>query len=254
MLIDTHCHLNVEKDFPDPYAALADAQAAGVSHCILVGVDLESSQRAVQLAEESEGFYAVIGWHPNYTCDYTPDALPHFESLAASPRVVAIGEIGLDYHWHYATPEQQARALIDQLELAERVDLPVVFHCREAYPDLLAILEARPVRPYLFHCFAGSREGARRAIELGAYFGVDGPITYKKAEDLRAVVADLPRDRVVIETDSPYMTPAPHRGKPNTPTYLPLINEGLAAVWDVDREEAARITTENAQRFFDIST
>jgi TatD DNase family protein len=166
---------------------------------------------------------------------------------------VALGEIGLDYHWDYATPDQQRIALLDQLELARKLAKPVVFHCRDAYPDLLTILEEQPTHRYLFHCFAGNQEDARRALALGAMFGVDGPITYKKADALREVIAMIPRDRLVLETDSPYMAPTPHRGKPNRPAFVPFVNEGLAATLGISQEECASLTTANAKRFFGLS-
>ncbi len=251
-MIDTHCHLNFPSAFPDPAAEIAYARESGVDRLIVVGCDLESSHKAVELANQFAEIYAVVGFHPTYTAHYTPEGLREVEEMLKHPKAVAIGEIGLDYHWDYATPEQQYRALRDQLDLAVSLDLPVVFHCREAYPDLLDLLEERrdPV-PMLFHCFAGDATDARRAMALDCYFGVDGPLTYKKAEDLRTMVKDLlPRDRLVIETDAPYLTPTPHRGKPNRPGYVALVSSMLATVWEVSREEAAKQTTENAVRFF----
>lgn len=253
-MIDTHCHLNDSKAFPDATQVIAEAVSKGVHGFVVIGVDLESSQRAVSLAEQNSNVWAVIGQHPNYAHEYNPSSLPAFKNLASHEKVVAIGEIGFDFHWDYATLDEQTAAYEDFMELAMQTGKPVVFHCREAYPHLLQLLEARTAHPkgYLLHCFAGDLEQAQRAIALGAYFGVDGPITYKSANTLREVVSSLPRERVLLETDSPYMSPVPHRGKPNSPAYIPLINQQLAQIWGVTDTQSAQATTENAERFFGL--
>lgn len=251
-MIDTHCHLNDVEAFPDPEAVVAEARAEGVDRILVVGVDEDSSWRALELAERFAEVSAIVGWHPNYAASYRSERLARIREMLAQPKAVALGEIGLDFHWTYATLEEQERALFDQLDLAAELGAPVVFHCREAYPALLDRLEARPRGPYLFHCFAGGADDARRATALDAYFGVDGPITYKKATELREVVATLPADRLVIETDSPYLTPAPYRGKPNRPAYVRFVNAALAAVRGVSAEECAASTTANAIRFFGL--
>jgi TatD DNase family protein len=215
-----------------------------------VGCDMVSSRAAIDLAERYEGVNAVVGWHPNYTAKYEKSSLADLRQMLAHPKVVAMGEIGLDWHWEYATPEQQKAALLDQLNLAREVAVPVVFHCREAYPDLLAILEGLPRNPYLFHCFSGDEVDARRAVALDAYFGVDGPISYKSAGALRDIVRSLPRDRIVVETDSPYLSPMPHRGKPNRPAYVAYVNGALASTLGMTAEECAALSTANATRFF----
>ncbi|MCH8273660.1 MAG: TatD family hydrolase [Armatimonadetes bacterium] len=251
-LTDTHCHLNLTDAFPDPGAALARAKENNVDRVLLVGMDTETSRRAVELAKEHECVYAVVGWHPNYAANYTSSGLKEIESLAQEPEAVAIGEIGLDYHWDYASPEQQRLCTTDQVELAADLGLPVVFHCRDAYADLLDWLEALqnpPVRMAL-HCFSGDERDALRARALGCWFGVDGPITYKKADDLRRIVSQMPTDRILLETDSPYMAPHPYRGRPNEPAMLPLINDGLASLLKMSPEQSADITTANADRFF----
>lgn len=249
-LVDTHCHLNITENFPEPGPFIEAASAAGVGRLILIGLDLPTSERAVELAEEHENVFAVVGHHPNYAADYSSSELGRYQSWLSHPKVVALGEMGLDFHWDYATREQQERCLREQLDLAQDTGSPVVFHCRDAYADLLNLLEKREPGPFLFHCFSGDGEDARRALALGCSFGFDGPLTYKNNEGLRALVRDLPREKVVIETDSPYLTPEPHRGKPNQPAYLPFVNTALARLWGVTEEESGRITTENAERFF----
>lgn len=249
-MFDTHCHLNDSKAFPDPDRVLDEARAAGVHGFLIVGVDIAGSQKAIEIAERHEDVWAIVGHHPNYAHEYQPEMLGQYREMLAHPKVRALGEIGLDYHWDFATKEQQLACLIPQLDLAAEVDAPVVFHAREAYSDLLTILEARPRQPYLFHCFAGNQEDARRAMALDAYFGVDGPVTYKKADELRATIATLPKDRIVLETDSPYMSPVPHRGKPNSPAYIPLILDEVAKTLGVGRSEAEAQTDANARAFF----
>lgn len=252
-LFDTHCHLNIARHFPDPDAEIARARAAGVTRMALVGIDPPTNESAVEIAARHEGVYAIVGLHPTEAAHFTPQVLGQIEHLLSHPKSVALGEIGLDYHWDDATPEQQKAALHAQLDLAETLNKPVVFHCRKAYDDLLDILEARPPRPYLFHCFSGDAGHADRVKSLDGTIGIDGPITYKKSDDLRAIVHEWPRDRLVLETDSPYLTPEPYRGKPNSPAYVPLINAELARVWGISPDEAAAKTTANAMRFFGLS-
>jgi len=253
MLIDTHCHINFPDKFPNPEETIEEARIAGVGQMIAIGCDTETSRAAVEIADRFPSVYAVVGWHPTYTKDYTRDALTEIEQMLAHPKVVALGEIGLDFHWDFATREEQEVALFDQLDLAVRADIPVVFHCREAYPELLDILEKRPHHPYLLHCFAGNLDDAMRAIDLGAMFGVDGPITYKNAHGLRDVVRQIPPERLVVETDSPYMPPVPFRGQPNKPAYVAHVNAALADVLGISPEECADLTTKNATAFFRLA-
>lgn len=217
---------------------------------LIVGVDVPGSHRAIEIAERHDDVWAIVGHHPNYAHEYMPSMLAKYRELLAHPKSKALGEIGLDYHWDFASREEQMDCLLPQLDLAAELGTPVVFHAREAYSDLLTILEGRPKMPYLFHCFAGNAEEARRAMALDAYFGVDGPITYKKSDELREVIGMVPKSRVVVETDSPYMSPVPHRGKPNSPAYIPLILQAVADVWGRTLAEAEAITDANAREFF----
>lgn len=252
-LIDTHCHLNDAKAFPDVGQTLAEARDAGVERVVVVGIDTESSRRALEIAESHEGVYAVVGWHPTSAAAYSSRELVEIEAMLASPRAVAIGEIGLDFYWDKSTPEQQYACLGEQLDLASRTGHPVVFHCRDAYDELLSVLEGRARLPYLFHCFAGDSAQAERALALGALLGVDGPITYPKNDAMRSLFSGVPRDRVVVETDSPYMAPVPFRGKANRPAWVVHVNAALAGCWGISAEECAALTTANAERFFRLS-
>jgi TatD DNase family protein len=252
-MIDTHCHLNDEKAFPDPELIVDAAAGVGVDRLIAVGLDPANWLSAIKLADSFDNLFAIVGWHPNYTNDYSASSLPLLREALSHPKVVAMGEIGLDWYRDYATREQQFEALHDQLDLAQELSVPVVFHAREAYSDLLDVLEARPPHPYLFHCWAGNSVEAGRAVDLGAYFGIDGPITYKKSDSLREVVRQLPHDRLVLETDSPYLSPEPVRGKPNHPGNIPFINLALAAVLGATEAHCAEMTTANAERFFGLA-
>lgn len=250
MLIDTHCHLYDAEAFPDPEAVVDRAAAAGVDRMIVVGIDTATSHQAIALADRFAGVFATVGWHPTNTARWNASEHAEVASLTSHPKVVAVGEIGLDYHWDYATPDQQMAALIPQIDLAQEVGLPIVWHCRDAYPHLLEVLEAAPPGPNVFHCFAGDESEADRALAIGSFFGVDGPITYKKAEATRAIFARLPRDRVVVETDAPYLTPVPHRGKKNEPAYVAYVAQQLAEVWGISLDEVAALTSSNAERLF----
>ena len=252
-LFDTHCHLNLSEHFPDPDAEIARAKEAGVTRLALVGIDLETSRRAVEIAETHKNVYAIVGWHPNSAALWSSSLIPKIEELLNHPKSVALGEIGLDYHWDFATPEQQKTCLDAQLHLAAQMHKPVVFHCRNAYDDLLDILEQREKRPYLFHCFSGDAGHAERVEKLGGFIGVDGPITYKKSEELRELCRRWPKDRILLETDSPYLSPEPYRGKPNHPAYLTFVNQKLAECWSQQGDETAEQTTANALKFFRIT-
>lgn len=251
MFIDTHCHIQDREAFPDPEQEVAAAFEVGVERLVVVGVNPEDWPQTLLFADSHSGVFAALGWHPNYTADYSSEQLSHLRSLLSQPKVLAVGEIGLDYHWDYSPKDRQFEALQDQLNLADEMEMPVIFHAREAYADLLNVLEERgPRHGYLLHCFAGDETDAARAVELGCLFGVDGPISYKKADELRRVISTIPRDRIVLETDSPYLSPVPFRGKPNRPAYVPHIASALASVWGESPQEVASITTANAIRFF----
>jgi TatD DNase family protein len=249
-LVDTHCHLNDPQAFPDPAAIIAEARAAGVDQFIVIGIDGESNARALQLAERYDCVFAAVGWHPNSCRQLPPSAFEVLRTQLAHPKVVALGEIGLDYYREHTPPDEQRAALLAQLDLAAELGTPVVLHCRNAYGDLLDLLEARPPQAADFHCFSGDAADLDRVLRLPSVIGVDGPLTYPRAQGLRALIAGCPRDRVLLETDSPYLPPQPHRGKPNRPRWLPLVAAAVAEIWETEVEAVARITSENARRFF----
>lgn len=252
-LFDTHCHINDPESFPDPSQAVLEAREAGVDRLVVIGVDPASSLRAVQIAEAHDGVYAAVGWHPNYTASFSADGLAAIEALTSRPRVVAVGEVGLDFYWDHSTPKRQLEALEAQLDMAERVGKPVVFHSRKATSELLDLLAKRRRHPWLLHCFSGTAKEAARACELGCLLGVDGPVTYPKSEELRQVLTGVGLEKLVLETDSPYLAPHLHRGKPNRPALLPLVAEGVAQALGLTAREVAETTTANAERYFGLT-
>lgn len=250
-LFDTHCHLNDVEGFPDPAGAISTAREAGVTKLAVVGVNPENCYQAIKLAGDHEGVFAIVGHHPNYTATYNSHWLEELRTLLEHPKVVALGEIGLDNHWDYATPDQQRKALQEQFDLAVELNKPTVFHVREAYDEFLVWLELQPKHPSCCcHCFGGTAHHARALAELGVWIGIDGPVTYKRSTELREILTWYPRELVVLETDSPYLSPEPHRGTPNSPARIPIINAALAKIWDVSEAESASQTTANAHAFF----
>lgn len=251
-LVDTHCHLVLPELAGDLADVLVRARRAGVQAVVVPGVDLESSRRAVELAEVTPGVFAAVGLHPHYAESWSARTRVELKALCASPRVVAIGEIGLDYYRNLAPADAQRQAFGSQLELASEVGRPVIVHSREAMGDILAAFEGREgSRPIgVLHAYAAGADEARRAIELGLMLGVAGPITYPKADRLRQVVAEVPLTSLVVETDAPYMTPAPHRGRRNEPAHVALVAAGLAAARRRELGDVAAATSANAARLF----
>ena len=252
MMVDTHCHLNHEKFRQDAADVVRRAQAARVERMIVVGYDVQSSEAAVRLAEEHSQIFAAVGVHPHDARTYDAAAEERIRNLARHPRVVAIGEIGLDYHYNFSAPNAQRDAFRAQLGLAREAGLPVIIHCREAYAPTLDILENLMDRHHggVMHCWAGTKDEAQRALDLGLYLGFGGVLTFKNAEDLRRIAGSVRRDRILLETDAPYLAPEPHRGKRNEPAYVPLILQRLAAICGVACDEMEEQTTANALRLF----
>ncbi|HUT74041.1 MAG TPA: TatD family hydrolase [Armatimonadota bacterium] len=231
-------------------APIARAAAAGVGRIITVGFDLATSASGARLAATDERVWHAPGIHPHDASCVGPEALAELRRLATLPRAVAIGETGLDFYRDRSPRDAQAAAFRAHLALAAELDLPVIVHSRDAHQEVLAIWAEGERRRGVLHCFSGDADIARRAVEIGLYIGIAGPVTFRSAERLRAIVRGLPRERVLLETDCPYLAPHPHRGEPNEPAYLPLIAAAVAQCWGVTAAEVAQITTANAAACF----
>ena len=252
-LFDTHAHYDDEAFDADRDALLAAMPGSGVGLILDPGCDLESSRCAVDLAEKYPHVYAAVGWHPENCAPYTEASLDVLRQWAQSPKVVAIGEIGLDYYWEQNPPrEWQQKVLRDQLALARELDLPVIVHDRDAHADSLAIVQEFPTVRGVFHCFSGSVEMARELLKRGWYLGFDGPVTYKNARKTVEVALDCPLERMLLETDSPYMAPVLLRGTRNDSRNVRHIAEKIAALRDLDTDALLALTAENGRRLFGI--
>lgn len=253
-LFDTHAHYDDPRFDGDRAQVLSCAHASGVQLILNPGCDLATSETAVKLAQEYPFVYAAVGFHPGNCHDFDFDAsIAALRKLAQSPKVVAIGEIGLDYYWESNPPRSfQQQVFRAQLELALELDLPVIIHDREAHGDTLAVLQDYPKVRGVFHCFSGSGEMAKELAKKGWYLGFDGPVTYKNAHRNLEAAAAVPRELLVLETDSPYLTPIPLRGKRNSSCNLHLIAEKLAEVLGTDADTLAEQCLENGKRLFGI--
>lgn len=252
-IFDTHAHYDDSRFDGDRDAVLAALPEAGVELVLDPGCDLPSSRAAAALAERYSHVYAAAGIHPENCAGFQDADLAALRQLLAQPKVAAIGEIGLDYYWEQNPPrELQQRVLRDQLALAQELDLPVIVHDREAHADSLAIVQEFPAVRGVFHCFSGSVEMARELLKRGWYLGFDGPVTYKNARKTVEVALECPLDRMLLETDSPYMAPVPVRGTRNDSRSVRYIAEKLAALRGLDTDELIRLTAENGKRLFGI--
>lgn len=254
MLIDTHCHLDFERFDADRDEVVERARLAGVDQIIVPAIDQENLANVLGLTGQYDGVFAAVGIHPNSTANWQESWLDVVRAAAGQAKVVAIGEIGLDYHWDDSPQSIQHKAFAAQLELAADLNLPVIIHNREAGGDVIRLLAESPLagreRPGVLHSFSAPWAIAQAALEMGFTIGITGPVTFKKADDLRAVVARLPLDRIVVETDAPFLAPQQRRGKRNEPAYIPYIVKQIAVLHDLSIEEVALQTTANARALF----
>lgn len=255
-LFDSHCHLDLPIFDSDREDVIRRAQTAKVLRFLNPAFDLASSARAATLAVTREDVWAAVGIHPNSAGELTGEALLQIERLAASDRVVAIGEIGLDYHWNTFPTDVALSTFVAQIELARRLRMPIIIHCRDAMDDVLAtLIEANrgPSEvPVLLHAFSGDARQARLALDRGYTIGVGGPLTYPKSTELREIVAGWPMDRILLETDSPYLAPHSFRGKRNEPGHVATIAQKLAELRGLGLDEIGAVTTRHALDFFNI--
>jgi len=260
MLIDTHVHLDDPRYDPDREAVFQRAKEAGVGAFITIGCDLATSTSAVKLATEHANVYATVGVHPHEVKRIEPPWYEELKQLAKNPKVVAFGEIGLDYHYDHSPREVQRQQFREQIALAKSLDLPLVIHTREAQEDTMAILREEQAESVggVFHCFSGDPWLAQEALDLGFYLSFSGIITFRNATLLREVILTVPDDRLLIETDAPYLTPIPFRGKRNESAYVKYVAEQIAELKYKDSAtglaQVSELTTNNAKCLFKISS
>ena len=251
--IDTHCHL--DKLDSTPEEAIIEAKQAGVQRMVTVSVDEPSLDFVSSMVQQFPEVYGSVGFHPHDAAELTEDLEQKIRKLALEEKkLIAIGETGLDYHYMYSSAEVQQQVFSKQLQMAVELNLPVIMHSREAETDTLNILQEIPVPPLgVAHSFTSSFEMAKTLIEMGWYIGINGIVTFKNAEDLREVVSWLPLDRLLLETDSPFLAPTPFRGKPNKPAHIPAIATFIAELRGISLEQLSEQTSANAQRLFNFS-
>lgn len=252
MYFDTHAHYDDAAFDADRAELLAALPAAGVDCVIDPGCDVESSRRALELSEAHAHVYAAVGFHPEEIEKFTPAALDELRHLAQHQKCVAIGEIGLDYYWDDSHKKEQAELLDAQLRMALELNKPVIIHDREAHADSLAAVSKYPALRGVFHCYSGSAEMAKLLLKQGWYLGFDGPVTYKNAKKALEVLEICPMERILVETDSPYLSPVPNRGKRNDSRNLSYIAQKIAEIKGLTAEEVAQCTAQNAKRLFNV--
>jgi TatD DNase family protein len=252
MLIDTHCHLDFPEFEADRPEVLKRAQEAGVNYVINIGSSLTGSINSVKLARDYPNIFAVVGCHPHDASDLSGQDLETIKILAKSDKVVAIGEIGLDYYRNLSPQTTQKEIFINLLRLAKLLDLPAVIHSREAQADTLKILDAESIKKAIVHCFGGDLNFLKACIDRGYLVSFTCNVTYKKAQDVREAVRSAPLGRICLETDAPYLSCEGNRGKRNEPCFIKTLAEEIAKIKEVSVEEIARATTQNAQNFFNL--
>lgn len=255
MLFDTHAHLNAEQYNEDLEQVIERAKSEKVEKIVVVGFDRPTITRAMELIEEYDFIYAAIGWHPVDAIDMKDEDLAWIKDLSQHEKVVAIGEMGLDYYWDKSPKDVQKEVFRRQIALAKEVKLPIVIHNRDATEDVVTILKEEGAAEVggIMHCFTGSLETAKACMEMNFYISFGGPVTFKNAKKPKEVVKEIPSDKLLIETDCPYLTPVPFRGKRNEPSYVKYIAEQIAELREISFEELSELTTKNAKKVFRIN-
>ncbi len=254
MLIDTHCHLDFERFDDDRDAVVARAVDVGIERIIVPALDLQNCTAVLALTERYDNVYAAVGVHPNSSAGWQDGWIETLRDLAGRDKVVAVGEIGLDYYWDKSPKSIQHKALAMQLELAAELDLPVIIHNRDSSADVIRLLAESPLvgrqRPGVLHSFSADWATAVAALDMGFYLGFTGPVTFKKADELRRIAAQVPLDRILVETDAPFLAPHPYRGKRNEPAHVAYVAERIAQERGVETAVFAQQTTANALKLF----
>ncbi len=254
MLFDSHCHVDDDKFNEDREDLLSTLPKQGIDYIMNIGADMESSRKAVVLAKKYPYIYASVGVHPSETTNLSEKDMDELALLATEPKVKAIGEIGLDYHYPDTNKEMQHKWFNRQMELAMDLGMPFIIHDRESHFDCMEILKRFDTKKTggVMHCFSGSVEMAREVIKMGMHISFAGPITYKNAEKAVKVAMEIPIEHILIETDSPYLAPTPKRGERNNPAYVRFVAEKLAEIKNMPFEKVCEITKENAKNLFGI--
>jgi|SRR5690625_657434 len=254
MLFDTHMHLNARQFSEDQKEVIERATDAGVTKMVVVGFDEETIPLAMEIAETYEHIYAAVGWHPVDAIDYKEEHLEWLASLTEHPKVVALGEMGLDYHWDTSPKAIQEDVFRKQIGLAKELDMPIIIHNREATADIIRILQEENASEVggIMHCFSGTVADIQPCLDMNFYISLGGPVTFKNAKEAKEVAKAIPLDRLLIETDAPYLAPHPYRGKRNEPAYVKLVAEEIASLREMDYETICEITTKNACDVFRI--
>ena len=253
-LIDTHAHIDMAvNENITLNDIIYEMNDNGVKKAIIPSVEIATQDKVVELASSDENIFGMVGLFPSEAKTYTEGFEQNMENIARSnPKIVAVGEIGLDYYWDKSFVDLQKEVFIKQIKMAKRLNLPIVVHDREAHKDCFDILKDEQAENVLFHCFSGSVEFMKECVKQGWYIAIGGVVTFKNAVKMKDVAREVPLDRLVLETDSPYLTPVPFRGKPNKPAYVKYVAEEIAKIREMSYEEIADITTTNAERFFGI--
>ncbi|MFD1362596.1 TatD family hydrolase [Lentibacillus salinarum] len=254
MLFDTHVHLNADQFLEDRDETIQRAFDAGVEYMVVVGFDRQTIPLAIEIAEQYDTIYAAVGWHPVDAVDMTDDDLAWIEELSAHPKVVAIGEMGLDYHWDKSPKEVQKDVFRKQIALAKKVGMPIIIHNREATEDIRDLLQEENAREVggIMHCYNDSADYVQSFLDMNFHISLGGPVTFKNATLPKDVAVDVPSNRLLVETDAPFLAPHPNRGKRNEPAYVKLVAEKIAELRGISFEELSKMTTDNAFTFFNI--
>lgn len=254
MFIDSHVHLNADQYDEDLQEVIDRALEAKVEKMVVIGFDRKTIERTMQLIEQYDFVYGVIGWHPVDAIDCTQEDLEWIEKLASHPKIVGIGETGLDYYWDKSPKDVQQALFRKQIHLAQKIGLPIIIHNRDATGDVVRILREENAASVggVMHCFSGSVETARECIAMNFMISLGGPVTFKNARLPKEVATEIPLEHLMIETDAPYLAPHPHRGKRNEPAFVPLVAEEIARLKGLTIEEIGQATTDNAKKFFGI--
>ncbi|MEQ6357410.1 TatD family hydrolase [Lysinibacillus sp. M3] len=254
MFIDTHVHLNADQYEEDLQEVIDRALEAKVETMVVVGFDRKTIEKTMQLVEQYDFVYGVIGWHPVDAIDCRQEDLDWIEELAAHPKIVGIGETGLDYYWDKSPKDVQQALFRKQIHLAQKLNLPIIIHNRDATRDVVQILREENAASVggVMHCFSGSVETAHECIAMNFMISLGGPVTFKNARMPKEVATEIPVEHLMIETDAPYLAPHPYRGKRNEPAFVPLVAEEIARLKGLTIEEIAQVTTTNAKKFFKI--